>query len=86
MSMSLGSNTTDPDPITIYVEEGARIAAILLVWGVLAAFFAVGVADLGGPGSLFGDVGWGLGWVFSITGILNAILYVCFRTVDRNRR
>ena len=69
-------------PIPTYIEEGARIAAILLVWSIIGAFFTFVVSEVGGVGSLFGTVGPGLGGVFGVAGLLNAILYVCYRTVD----
>lgn len=76
------SAAPDPASVSTYVEDGARIAAILVVWGILAAFFTYGVADVGLPfSSLIAD----LGTLFAITGILNAVLYVCYRTVDHYR-
>ena len=84
--MSLDPTASDASPIAEYIEEGARIAAIILVWGVIAAFFAFVVTDFGGPGGLFADIGAGLGWAFSLTGLLNAVLYICLRTVDHYRR
>jgi hypothetical protein len=62
-----------------YVEDGARIAGILLVWGVLSGLFTHGVTELGLPFEAF----WaGLGTLFAVTGVLNAVLYVLYRTVD----
>jgi hypothetical protein len=71
-----------PKPVAEYVEEGAYIAAILLVWGVLAAVATHGLGDIGGPGSLFETLGPQLGTVLVATGFLNGLLYVLFRTVD----
>ncbi|SEW25828.1 hypothetical protein SAMN04487945_2561 [Halobacterium jilantaiense] len=62
----------------MYVEDGARIAAILLVWGVVAAFFLYGATELGVFGRAFAR----LGQVFVYAGVLNAILYVAYRTLD----
>jgi succinate-acetate transporter protein len=36
----------EPQSVTDYVADGARIAAILLIWGVFAAFFSYGVTEL----------------------------------------
>lgn len=68
--------------ISTYIEDGARIAAILLVWGVIAAFFAFGLSELGGPGGLFERHSPQLGGLFALAGLLNALLYLCYRTVD----
>jgi hypothetical protein len=65
--------------VTDYVEDGARIAAILLVWGAIASVFIYGVAELGLP---FERVWLRLGNLFALTGFLNAILYIFYRTVD----
>jgi uncharacterized membrane protein len=70
--------TPPAQSVSTYVEEGARIAAILLVWGIVALFFAFGLTEIG----VFGRVFWVLGGVFALTGLLNAIVYVLYRTVD----
>ena len=64
--------------VSTYVEEGARIAAILLVWGIISLFFAFGLTEIG----VFGRVFFVLGGVFGLAGLLNAVVYVLFRTVD----
>ncbi|UWG47290.1 putative membrane protein [Halanaeroarchaeum sp. HSR-CO] len=72
-----------PHSVASYIEDGARIAAILLVWGVFAAFFAVGVGNIGPQGrGLVGSLGAQLGALFAVVGFLNAVLYVLYRTVD----
>lgn len=69
----------EPQPITAYVEDGARIAAILFVWGIIAAFFTHGVTEFG----LAFEGAWPqLGGLFALTGFLNALLYLFYRTVD----
>lgn len=68
-----------PQSIPTYIEDGARIAAILLVWGVIAAFFVYGLTELT---SSFERVFTGLAGMFALAGVLNAILYVLYRTVD----
>lgn len=70
-----------PDPLSVpdYVADGARIAAILLIWSVIAAFFTHGVTELGLP---FERVWPQLGGLFAVTGLLNALLYLLYRTVD----
>lgn len=66
-----------------YLEDGTRIAAILLVWGVISAVFTYGVSDAGIPFESF----WlQLGQLFALTGVLNAGLYVLYRTVDHWHR
>lgn len=60
-----------PETVTTYLEDGARIAAILLVWGVLTWFFRYGLTAF--PG---------LDVVFGFVGVLNAVLYVAYRTLD----
>jgi len=67
-----------PDSVATYVEDGARIAAILLVWGVVAAFFQHGLAEFG----VFGRVFALLGRAFLYAGVLNAVLYVLYRALD----
>jgi len=83
--MPLDSTASDADPITDYIEEGARIAAILLVWGIIAVAVAWLFDDVVAA-SRPGVYGLNIGAVFWVTGVLNALLYVCFRTVDHTRR
>ena len=68
--------------IPTYIEDGARIAAILLVWGILAAFFAFALGEVGGPGGFGQTLGSSLGALFMATGFLNAVLYVLYRLAD----
>jgi len=72
--------TRPPSPASVetYVEDGARIAAILLVWGVVAAFFMYGLTEFG----VFSRAFAGLGRVFVYAGVLNAVLYVLYRALD----
>lgn len=65
-----------------YIEDGARIAAILLVWGIFAAFFTYGLSEVGGRGSFFARLGPQIGALLALTGLLNALLYLLYRTVD----
>jgi hypothetical protein len=69
-------------PVRTYVEDGARIAAILLVWGVIAAFCTFALSEFGGTGGLFETFGPMLGSLFALTGVLNAVLYVVYRAID----
>lgn len=83
--MSLNPGSTDAKPITDYIEEGARIASILLVWGIIAvavAWLFDDVVAASDPGVF----GLNVGAIFWLTGVLNAVLYVAFRTVDHYRR
>lgn len=68
--------------ISEYLEDGARIAAILFIWSVIAAFFTFGVSEIGGPGSLFETLGPQIGAILAITGLLNAILFILYRSID----
>jgi len=72
--------TRPPSPKSVgtYVGDGARIAAILLVWGVVAAFFLYGLTQIG----VFGRAFAGLGRLFAYAGGLNAVLYVLYRALD----
>lgn len=65
--------------VSTYIEDGARIAAILIIWGTISAFFTYGVGDLGLP---FERIWLQLGQVFAVTGVLNAVLYLLYRTTD----
>lgn len=79
------SRTEDLPPtksIPSYIEDGARIAAILLVWSVIAAFFAFGLSELGGTGGLFETYSPQVGGVIALAGLLNAILYIVYRGID----
>ncbi len=76
--MSESPPTPPAQSVSTYVEEGARIAAILLVWGIIALFFVFGMTEIG----VFGRVFWVLGGIFALTGLLNAVVYVLYRTVD----
>ena len=69
----------EPKSVTDYVADGARIAAILLIWGVIAAFFSYGVTELT---SSFERVLTQLGGLLAIVGFLNALLYILYRTVN----
>ena len=68
--------------ISEYIADGARIAAILLVWGVIAAFFTYGVSEIGGPGSLFKTLGPQIGALVALAGLLNAVLFLAYRSID----
>jgi hypothetical protein len=62
-----------------YVADGARIATILLIWGLIAAFFSHGLTEFTNS---FERVLTQLGRLFAIVGILNAILFIFYRTAD----
>lgn len=68
--------------VSEYIEDGARIAAILLVWGIIAGFFAFGVTAIGVPGGMFQAIGPQVGALFALTGVLNAVLFVLYRAID----
>lgn len=69
-------------PIPDYLADGARIAAILFIWGVLAAFFVFGVGAIGRRGNVFGMIGQQIGAILLLTGLLNALLYLLYRAID----
>jgi hypothetical protein len=76
--MSSPPSNPDPAPLSTYVADGARIAGILGIWGAFAAFFGYGLTEFGVFGRLFAN----LGSLFALTGVLNAVLYMCYRSVD----
>jgi hypothetical protein len=72
-----------PHSVPSYVGDGARIAAILLVWGIISAFFTYGLGNVGAHGvGLIGGIGRALGFAFATAGVLNAVLYVLYRAID----
>lgn len=77
--MSAKPSIPSAQPVSSYIEDGARIAAILIVWGAIAAFFTFGVTEAGLP---FESLWFGLGQLFAITGLLNAVLYLLYRAID----
>jgi hypothetical protein len=66
------------------LEEGARIFAILLFWGLLAALARYGVGNIGfaRPGQLFFEIGRNLAILFIITGIASVLLFVVARGIQ----
>lgn len=77
--MSSKPSIPQAQSVPSYIEDGARIAAILAVWGIIAAFFTHGVTDLGLP---FEALWVQLGQLFGLVGLLNAFLFVLYRVVD----
>lgn len=80
--MATEQRMPEPRRITAYVEDGARIVAILLVWGIIAAFFTFGLGNVGGPGGIVPTAMSQAGGLFMLAGVLNAVLYLAYRTVD----
>ena len=80
--MSIPPSIPSTHSISEYIADGARIAVILLVWSVIAAFFTYGVSEIGGPGSLFEMLGPQIGALVALTGLLNAVLFVLYRSID----
>jgi len=68
--------------IADYIADGARIAAILLIWSVIAAFFTYAVSEIGGTGSLFEMLGPQIGALLAVTGVLNAAMFILYRSID----
>jgi uncharacterized membrane protein len=65
----------EPRSVTDYVEDDARIAAILLVWSAIASVFIYGVTELGLP---FERIWPRLGNLFALTGLLSVIPYILY--------
>lgn len=80
--MSTPPSIPSTHSIAEYIADGARIAAILLIWSVIAAFFTYGVSEIGGTGSLFETLGPQIGALVALTGLLNAVLFLLYRTID----
>ena len=56
--------------------------AILLVWGIIAAFFTYGVGNIGYHGGPFARLGATVGAALAVGGFLNAVLYIVYRGID----
>lgn len=80
--MSPSPSVPPTGSVSDYLTDGVRIAAILLVWSVLAAFFTYGVSEIGGTGSLFELFGPRIGALLLLTGVLNVLLYLLYRAID----
>lgn len=80
--MTASPSIPEPGSVSSYIADGARIVAILLVWGVIAAFFTYVVSEIGGTGSLFETLGSQIGGVIALAGILNTLLYILYRAID----
>jgi hypothetical protein len=80
--VSLPPSIPSTHSISEYIADGARIATILLVWSGIAAFFTYGVSEIGGPGSLFKTLGPQIGALLALAGLLNAILFLLYRSID----
>lgn len=66
------------------LEEGIRIIAILLFWGLLAALARYGLGNIGfaRPGQPFFEAGRNLAILFVITGIASVLLFVIARGIQ----
>lgn len=66
------------------LEEGTRIIAILLFWGLLAALARYGLGNFGfaRPGQLFFEIGRNLALLFVATGIASVLLFVVARGIQ----
>lgn len=66
------------------LEEGGRIIAILLFWGLFAALARYGIGNIGfaRPGQLFFEIGRNLAILFVITGIASVLLFVIARGIQ----
>lgn len=68
--------------LTAYVADGARIAGILAIWGVFALVGTAIFGNAGSTGGLFGRLAPGIGGLFLLVGLLNALLFVVYRGID----
>lgn len=73
------ATTPELQSLSDYVTDGARIAPILLIWGVITVFFIYGVTEFT---SSFERAFAQLGRMMWVVGIFNSFLYVFYRTVD----
>ncbi|MDZ7701471.1 MAG: hypothetical protein U5J98_05045 [Halobacteriales archaeon] len=66
------------------LEEGGRIIAILVFWGLLAALARYGVGNIGlaRPGHLFFELGRNLAIIFVVTGLASVLLFVIARGIQ----
>lgn len=66
------------------LEEGTRIIAILLFWGLLAALARYGIGNIGfaRPGQLFFEIGRNLAILFVIAGVASVLLFVIARGIQ----
>lgn len=75
-----------PKAVTIrqILEEGIRIIAIILFWGLLAAIARYGIGNVGfsRPGSLFFEIGQHLALLFVSTGMASVLLFVVARGIQ----
>lgn len=69
------------------IAEGAKIAGILLVWGVLAALGRYGIGNIGlaRPGNFFFEVGNALAALFVVAGLASVLIYVIARGIQLSR-
>lgn len=78
----------DSTPVAVsardVIEEGAALVAILLFWGLLAAFARYGLGNLGfaRPGQLFFELGRNLAILFAATGMASVLLFVVARGIQ----
>lgn len=73
------ANILEPLSVSDYVADGVRIAAILLIWGLIAVFFSYGVTEIT---KSFERIFTQLGETMTVVGLFNAFLYIFYRTVD----
>ena len=66
------------------LEEGTRIIAILLFWGLLAALARYGIGNIGfsRPGQLLFEIGRNLAILFVIAGAASVLLFVIARGIQ----
>lgn len=77
--MSTDASVSEPLSVVSYIEDGARIAAILFTWSAIASFFVYGLAEAGIP---FERLWFQVGQLLAVTGVFNAVLYILYRAID----
>ena len=80
--MASGRPTSDMLSLVDYLSEGLRIAAILLVWSLVGTLVSLGLGNFGYPGGLGAAAGAWIGTALVVAGVINALLYVVFRSID----
>lgn len=80
------SRDSTPEAVTSrdIIEEGGRIIAILLFWGLLAALARYGVGNIGiaRPGQVFYELGRNLAILFVTTGMASVLLFGIARGIQ----
>lgn len=80
--MASNRSTSDMLSLADYLSEGLRIAAILLIWSLVGTVVSLALSNFGYPGGIGGAAGAWIGTALVVAGVINALLYVVFRSID----